>query len=274
MLRSLVTATVTVGVLALAPSAGAVVFTVNSTAGTHDPLINGDCDVDPSADDDCTLRAAVEEANATAGADGIGLNKIDNAGDPDDVTFVSGQPPSVVEIVGTPPTITHPLSVSGDNCAAGFNDRAPCAQVPTGWVVDSDGEVAIEGLAFSGPTTAIDVVRVDGTSASTPDFRLLNTWFGVNTAGTKTSTTPVDRRPARGCRRRKDRGRPKHRAQPVRAPGRGNRHFRRRQHEHLQQRVRDPPGWHVRAGEGSSTNQDNIEVTGKPRTPTIRRPGR
>lgn len=62
-------------VLALAVPGWAAVFPVNSTAdGTDVTPGDGICDANPSAPVVCTLRAAVQEANALAGADVISLS--------------------------------------------------------------------------------------------------------------------------------------------------------------------------------------------------------
>ena len=83
-------------VLAPATGASAATFTVDSTQTGADVAINGTCDSDATADVDCTLRAAVEEANATAAGDSIVFNKGSvSGGDPDDSNFISGssEPP-------------------------------------------------------------------------------------------------------------------------------------------------------------------------------------
>ena len=54
--------------MVLAPPAGAATFTVDSGADAHDLTANdGICDVDDGTEVVCTLRAAVEQANATIG---------------------------------------------------------------------------------------------------------------------------------------------------------------------------------------------------------------
>lgn len=75
MLRASCVFTVLVLTAALGPEpARAAVFTVTSTAdGVDLSLGNGICDADPSPAVACTLRAAVQEANALAGDDSISL---------------------------------------------------------------------------------------------------------------------------------------------------------------------------------------------------------
>jgi hypothetical protein len=266
MQRCFVAVVVTAGVLAAAPSALGAVFVVNSTAGTSDAGINGDCDTDPSADDDCTLVAAIQEANATAGADAIGFYKTPLASgtaDPDDVSFVGGMPAATVSVNGVIPAITHPLTVNGGDCAANFADRAPCAVVGGGWVVNSDGEVLIEGLAFNGTGTAVDVAHVGGTIAGTPDFILRANWFGVDTEGVP-GTAPVTDVLLRDVTGALIGGDPtvgpnifaRHGSVAVDIFGADNTEISNNQFGVL------PDGSFARAGEGASANGDNIEVNG------------
>ncbi len=58
------------------PARAATTFTVNQTGDQQDAITsNASCDWDPfAAGDQCTLRAAIQQANATAGADTIGFN--------------------------------------------------------------------------------------------------------------------------------------------------------------------------------------------------------
>src|SRR5215212_208924 len=79
---ALATALVAVGLVApplaaglVAPSANAsTTFTVNSIGDQADTTVaDGVCDVTVTVDDTCTLRAAIQEANATPGADVIGF---------------------------------------------------------------------------------------------------------------------------------------------------------------------------------------------------------
>ncbi len=117
--------------------AHAATFTVDSTQTAADVAINGTCDSDATADVDCTLRAAVEEANATAAGDAILFKKTSAAGgDPDDVSFAPGAAPGNVTISAAPPTITQPLTVDAGNCAAtaGAIPRSPApSSAPDGW---------------------------------------------------------------------------------------------------------------------------------------------
>src|SRR5262249_29625171 len=89
-------------VFLLCSSARAVTFTVTSANDSHDAVINGICDDGTGV---CTLRAAIEEANATAALDTIGFN------------IGSGTPTievGTVTLTALPP-ITRPIVIDGSN---------------------------------------------------------------------------------------------------------------------------------------------------------------
>jgi CSLREA domain-containing protein len=116
--RSLITFAVTVmvallmGVLLAAEAArsAATIFTVNSTGDAGDATPDGTCDSDSSTTgEQCTLRAAIQEANTTTDADTINFNigggtagvKTINVGSS---AAASGQPL---------PPITQPVTIDG-----------------------------------------------------------------------------------------------------------------------------------------------------------------
>jgi hypothetical protein len=254
-----------ISMLIFAAGAEAATFVVNHNGGAADPGINADCDTDPTADDDCTLRAAIEEANATPAADVITFQKSNDFGaDVDDVAFVDGKAVSSVTISGTVPTITAGVTISAGDCAdplAPGDAATPCAIVPN-FVVDSAGEVSLSGLAFGNATTAIDVVNVDGTGPAA-DFSLTNSWFGIDTFGDKLAapaTTDVLLEDVDGAQ--------------IGGQLIGQRNIFARQGTAVDILGADntrlegntfgvlPDGSFARAGEGASNNGDNIEITG------------
>lgn len=159
-------------------------FTVNSTATTADASIDGVCDADATADVDCTLRAAVGEANNTAAHDTINFSSTNSPSDPDDLSFFAAAAAGGALISTAPPLITEALTADGGNCEPSPSlPPRPCAQVATGWTIDSDGEVLIRGLTFVGPGIGIRVIEATGTNPAIPDFQLYATWFGVDTLG-------------------------------------------------------------------------------------------
>ncbi len=267
MLRFGVASVVTVALLVAAPSAFAVGFTVNSNGGGADVAIDGVCDADPTADVDCTLRAAVEEANATIAPDGIVFQKSsDSGGDPDDTAFVTGKPAATVALGGTIPTITAGLSIAAGNCAPDLpiidDPPTPCASLGA-LNINSSGEVTIVGLAFTGSSnTAIDVNIVG--ARPEPEFKLLNSWFGMDTAGEPTAGAPTTdvllRAETQGAEIGGD---PqtgpnlfaRHHGAAVDILGADNTVISNNQFGVL------PDGSFARAGEGVTSNGSNIEVT-------------
>ncbi|MCB8971254.1 MAG: hypothetical protein H6533_10635 [Thermoleophilales bacterium] len=175
-----------VSLLVLDESAKAVTFTVDSTANTADLTTDGICDSDPTADTDCSLRAAITEANATVAADTILFKHGSvSGGDPDDVAFDPNANP-----IGNPPTITQPLTVNAGNCVDDVDDPAePCATTTGEWAIDSPGEVSIRGFAFLSATVAVHVLEAGGSNPAIPDFQLYGSWFGVDVNGA--ASTPV-----------------------------------------------------------------------------------
>lgn len=170
--------------LAGAEQARAATFTVDKKTGAADLAINGVCDSDATADVDCTLHAAVEEANATAAADTIVFNSTEIPGDPDDFDFIADAASGGLPAVAAPPQINEALTVNGGNCEPSPSaPPKPCAAVATGWTVDTDGEVLIRGVSFVGGGTGVRVIEATGTVPAVPDFQLYATWFGVDTLG-------------------------------------------------------------------------------------------
>lgn len=92
---------------ALAISASAITFTVNSTANTGDSdTTDNRCDTDPAEGDQCTLRAAIQQANASPGPDAINF---------DTVIFASAQ--TILVSGSALPQITGELTITGTSSA-------------------------------------------------------------------------------------------------------------------------------------------------------------
>ena len=170
--------------LFLADTAGAATFTVDRTTTGGDITIDGVCDADASVDTDCSLAAAVEEANATVASDTIVFKKGSVAGgDADDESFSPSA--SAMMINAPPPAITGPTIIDGGDCDSDPDAGAPCVSVASGWEIDASGEVQIRGLAFNGngATIGIRVIEVNGTIANQPDFLMFGNWFGIDRNG-------------------------------------------------------------------------------------------
>ncbi|MFN8111602.1 MAG: hypothetical protein U0R51_00230 [Solirubrobacterales bacterium] len=244
------------------PVAGAeaATFSVDSIGTGSDLSINGTCDSDATADTDCSLRAAIEEANATTAADKIFFKGgSDSPSDPDDFVFDRN---SNGVIGGTLPTITHPLTIDGGDCLPSPDvPLNPCVRLSTGVTVDSDGEVAIKGLAFSNAAVAIHVVHVASTLPGA-DFVLAGSWFGLDVSGAKQAPpgTAVLLEDVTGAE--------------IGGPLRDQRNLFARQGTGVDVLGADdtlingnwfglaPDGSFARTGEGAAANGDAIEVTG------------
>ncbi len=123
----------------VAPAAAqAAQFTVNSNADLADPLVNGACDVDSGTPgDQCTLRAAITEANSLAGLETIVFNLA-----PGSTTIV----PSAAGL----PLITSAVTIDGTTQPSG-KVEIDGSNAPTGNNVD--------GLRITGALASTTTVR-------------------------------------------------------------------------------------------------------------------
>lgn len=158
-------------VLAPTPRAYAAGFTVNSTGDAPDANL-GDGVCETATLGECTLRAAIEQANALAGEDVIG--------------FALGGP-STITPGSALPVISDTLTIDGTTEAG-----ASCAAWPPTLLVELDGSSAggvtgleislsaigstLRGLVINNFTTGI---RLDSDSS-----RIQCNFLGTNTAGT------------------------------------------------------------------------------------------
>jgi CSLREA domain-containing protein len=166
--------------LLLGPTgAVAAEYTVNSTGDQADeaPGSNG-C---KTTVDTCTLRAAIEESNASTG---IG----------DTIRFSAsfdGQIGDTIELGTSLPTIADPVRIRGFSnlqlCETDYFDfEGPCVGVngPTGGTafrIAAEGVIVI-GFAISGTQTAIEAVGA-------PGLETWNDWFGIKLDG---SAGPIE----------------------------------------------------------------------------------
>jgi hypothetical protein len=99
---------ISIGVLVAANPAHAATFTVNRNGDAQDAnLANATCDVNASQrGNQCTLRAAIREANSTLGADVISFNIPDNPN-------VAGLEVKTISPTRALPTITEQVSING-----------------------------------------------------------------------------------------------------------------------------------------------------------------
>ena len=166
-----------------APSAdAATTFTVNRTADTPDAnLSNAACDVNTTASGkQCTLRAAIQQANATAGADTIRFAIPGTTG----VKTIS--PASVL------PTVTEQVTIDGytqpgahPNTLAVGNDAALKIQLNgtnvgnNGLEISNSSSSVIKGLVIN--RFGLAGIAVGGDSVAN---RIEGNFIGTNAAGT------------------------------------------------------------------------------------------
>jgi hypothetical protein len=168
------------GALAFAPSAfAATTYTVNNTGdASGDTCLGG---ADP-----CSLRSAIEQADANAGADTINF---------DATTFNGTAASSTIEMnISSPMLVTEAVTIDGTNggtniCVTGSIPK-PCAGVDASAgentaisIQPSSSNVAIDGIAFTGFQGSAIQSQGSGTSVT-------HSWFGLKLDGT--TLTPND----------------------------------------------------------------------------------
>ena len=126
-----------------ANAAHAATFAVNSTADTTDTAINGVCET-AAGNGICTLRAAIQEANATAAADSINFNF------PGIGTGVGGT--FIIATTGLP-VITQPVVIDGYTQPGASANTLPIGN-------DAVLRVELVSTNFAGPGFDIDAANV------------------------------------------------------------------------------------------------------------------
>lgn len=142
---------IAVGILvSLALPTHAVNFSVNSTADTSDYAPgDGFCDANTGTEMVCTLRAAIEEANAQGGNNYIDFSGLDSSEAEDSQWSI--------ELLSELPTINHRLTITAENQWNADNDR------PGVWLKPTSGTSILSGLYFN---EAADNSRVSGLKIS------------------------------------------------------------------------------------------------------------
>jgi CSLREA domain-containing protein len=162
--RVALTLTAALFALALPASASALEYKVDSTADEA-AISSAAC---LTAGGKCTLRAAIEAANATTNVH-------------DEITFSSafdGQPADTIAPVTPLPGIEDPVSILGGDCIGEDGPDAPCAGIEgpstaAALTVDDSDGVVIEGLSITGAQFGISVVGGSKT------FTVRNSWIGL-----------------------------------------------------------------------------------------------
>jgi CSLREA domain-containing protein len=167
--------------LLAAKPAHAETFTVNSTGDDGDRAPSGVCNTAPfpvGTEPECTLRAAIEEANSTTGTDTINFN-------------IGGSGVKTISLSTSLPTITDPVTIDGytepgageNTLAVGDNadirirlDGAPTRGIPRGLIITADNCV-VRGLSITNfPGQAIDLATADNT-------KIEGNFVGITPAG-------------------------------------------------------------------------------------------
>src|SRR5215218_5439583 len=189
----LLAAMLIVGTMAAGPARAATTFTVNSTADTPDAFpTSNTCDTDVfTSGDQCTLRAAIQQANATAGADtinfaipgtGVKTIKVGATG--------LGALPDITEQVtingytqpGTSPNTkavgndaSLKVALDGSNASSGSDGLSidgGSNSVIKGLVINSFGNAGIDVFGFS--TAEVVGTRIEGNFIGTDASGTLN----------------------------------------------------------------------------------------------------
>jgi CSLREA domain-containing protein len=155
---------------ALPAVAAAESFTVDSAADEADAAVGtGGC---ATAAGRCTLRAAIEEADALVGES----SEIEFAEPP----FEGGAGSTITLGSGLPP-ITETLRINGHICATALGVEGPCVTIAgrtteTALKVVGAAETEIAGLAITGAGVGIE-------TEGTESLRATRDWFGVSPSG-------------------------------------------------------------------------------------------
>ena len=183
----LVAAMMVASMMAATPAQSSTTFTVNSTADTPDASTAGTaCDTDVFTDgDQCTLRAAIQQANATTGADAINF-AIPGTGVKTIVVGATG--------FGALPAITDPVTIDGytqpgssPNTKAVGNDAVLKIELNGANVNGGDGllithvsgSCVIRGLAINRFPEGISI------QGDTVGNRIEGNFIGTDKTGTK-----------------------------------------------------------------------------------------
>ena len=148
-------------------------FPVNSLLDTVETTA---CETS-STSDECTLRSAIDLANATANV-GTSIDRITFSS----AVFGGAAPASRISIGSPLPAITEAVEIfggetAGRQCPTGWGLEGPCVEVlATGGTeilpVDAS-DVTVEGIAFDGAENGIMV------NEGQANFTATNDWFGV-----------------------------------------------------------------------------------------------
>ena len=161
------------------PARGATTFTVNRIGDQSDRnLANAACDVSTNTGNQCTLRAAIQEANDTPGADVINFN-------------IASASKTIAPATPLPP-ITDPLTINGySQTNAKVNSNAVGNNAVLKIVLDGiNAGVDADGLVIEADNSTVRglvIMRFDGSGVEITgnDNILAGNLIGTNGAGTE-----------------------------------------------------------------------------------------
>lgn len=182
---------------AMASPAWAATFTVDSIADLDDVTLDGNCDANAGLANPCTLRAAIQEANFTAGADSIDF-EIPGDG-PHTIAPASEDLPTIVEPVtidgytegDTTATTTDDARentlASGTNADLRIEIRGASADLGSNGLTIASGRTTIRGLVItrfqrSGSLGGHAIAFSD--TAGNTNNRVEGNFLGTNRTGT------------------------------------------------------------------------------------------
>ncbi|HEX6205080.1 MAG TPA: right-handed parallel beta-helix repeat-containing protein [Solirubrobacterales bacterium] len=164
--RVALTLLATLFTLAFPAVASAVVYEVNTTA---DEAKKAECEAHIAG---CTLRGAIEAANATGGI----ADEIKFAENP-----FNGQVGDTISTGTAMPTITDQVKILGGRCDTSAGIKGPCAGVikaGVGFLLQvEDDDVEIQGLAINGGLIGINVIN------ASERFVAKGNWIGFDLDG-------------------------------------------------------------------------------------------
>jgi len=159
-------------------------FTVNSLLDTADlSLLDGVCDVDPGPLTTCTLRAAIQEANAQPGADTIGFTIVGGG----TITLLSILPPITDQVTITGTTAIAPpfqpqVRINANDLALGLWFSSNALTTSSNSIVSGllvrNADAGTTGIAIRiAPGGGVGDLAVSNVTVT-------GCWLGVNDAGT------------------------------------------------------------------------------------------
>ena len=154
-------------ILALPASASAALYTVNSTEDLEEADPGVECPA-VGVGAKCTLRAAIEDSNATTSVN----DEIDFSS-----AFKGEAVNSTIAVGPVLPTISDQVTIDGGRCETDANIEGPCVDVSgESRIVVQAAKVQIDGLAISGSQIGIAV--------EAEEFEAAGDWIGFHLDGT------------------------------------------------------------------------------------------